>query len=85
MVRHTCDVPKCINPDHLILGTQKDNMQDAVNRGRIAKRHGKLSDMAGRVIRRLGETKTMTHQEIANIWKVSRPAVTMIINRTNHI
>lgn len=27
-VLHKCDVKKCVNPDHLYLGTQKQNMQD---------------------------------------------------------
>ncbi len=34
LIRHTCDVPNCINPDHLIEGTQKQNMADAIERGR---------------------------------------------------
>ncbi|WP_186445743.1 HNH endonuclease signature motif containing protein [Paenibacillus cremeus] len=37
VVRHTCDNPKCINPEHLILGTQGDNVRDKVERNRQAK------------------------------------------------
>jgi hypothetical protein len=33
MVRHTCDVRCCVNPDHLLLGTAKDNFDDMVQRG----------------------------------------------------
>ena len=33
-ILHSCDVPACINPDHLRIGTQRDNMRDKVGRGR---------------------------------------------------
>ena len=33
-IRHTCDVPSCINPNHLLSGSQRDNSIDMVNRGR---------------------------------------------------
>lgn len=38
VVRHTCDNPRCINPEHLIGGTLADNNRDRAERGRSAKR-----------------------------------------------
>jgi len=34
VVRHKCDNRKCIRPDHLEVGTHRDNVQDMVDRGR---------------------------------------------------
>lgn len=33
-VLHSCDTPRCFNPDHLEAGTQSKNITDAVERGR---------------------------------------------------
>lgn len=45
-VLHSCDVRNCINPDHLFLGTQKDNMQDCARKRRFAKQHGEYNATA---------------------------------------
>lgn len=34
VIRHKCDNPPCVNPDHLLVGTQRDNIADAISRGR---------------------------------------------------
>jgi hypothetical protein len=58
-VLHTCDTPACCNPEHLYLGTQKQNIQDRDGRGHTArgqKQHlAKLTDAGVREIRSLSK------------------------------
>lgn len=42
-VLHNCDNPKCVNPEHLRLGTQKDNVQDQFDRGRHRHQKGRAA------------------------------------------
>ena len=73
---HRCDNKGCFNPDHLFLGTRKENMRDAVLKGRMDK---KLTLSDAEEIRRryrAGETQV----ELARVFGVSQPNVGSIVN-----
>ena len=63
MVRHACDNPPCCNPSHLLVGTARDNSQDALERGRTARSGSlpqtRLSDAEVAEIRASYETFTI--------------------------
>jgi hypothetical protein len=58
MVCHSCDNPRCCNPEHLFIGTAKENRDDAVSKGRMrfergSKRYNaKLNEEAVRYLRK---------------------------------
>lgn len=77
-VLHKCDNPKCVNPEHLSLGTHMDNTIDKMNKGRQCKgeTHGqcKLRDMDIEIIK-LGN---ITQLALANIFGVSQAHISRI-------
>lgn len=46
VVMHQCDIPACVNPAHLHLGTVTDNTQDMHTKGRASDRKGQNNAMA---------------------------------------
>jgi hypothetical protein len=47
-VLHKCDNPACVNPEHLFLGTNQDNIDDKVSKGRQSRLIGKQHGMFGK-------------------------------------
>lgn len=76
-IRHTCDNPRCINPEHLIAGTQADNMRDMDSRGRRGVRKGRLADSVIRDIR----AATGTLAAIGSQYGMGTDMVSRIRNR----
>lgn len=83
VIRHRCDNPPCINPDHLIAGSYKENAQDATDRKliRIGERSGlsKLSDDDVSEIRRIYAIGNTSQLKLADRFGVSQSVVSLII------
>ena len=77
--RHKCDNPKCCNPNHGIAGTHEENMDDMKSR----ERHG-LPHHTVRGIRKLLAKGTQTQEEIAELYGISRTAVSEIKSGRNY-
>jgi len=84
LVRHSCDVKACINPEHLSIGTVQDNSNDFGERqghpkGELAP-NCKLKKSQVSEIRDL-YSKGSTQQQLANLFGVSQNMISHIILR----
>lgn len=85
-VCHKCDVPSCVNPNHLFLGDVVDNNQDKINKGREARNelHGKsilTNEQVSEV--RSKFKKGVPQQKMADEYGVSFSCINQIVhNRT---
>jgi hypothetical protein len=91
LVCHKCDNRKCVNPEHLFLGTPKENSQDMVrkgrrghsNNGRIGEAHGMhiVTEEQVLEIRALRESKNLSFGELGKMYGVTRHAIYRIVHR----
>ena len=81
VIIHSCDNTKCVNPDHLRLGTRQENTEDARLKGRL-KMRGRLTKEHVLNIRKLYYEGTST-EVLASIYKRSQGTIMDIIYRVS--
>lgn len=84
LVLHGCDNPSCVNPNHLFLGTQKDNIDDMFTKKRANKAH-KVSDEQVREIRARYALGGVTKKDLANEYGVTQTTISFITLRKTRI
>ena len=86
-VLHKCDNPSCVNPNHLFVGTNDDNVADRVSKGRSAVMVGhknpraKLTENDVRNIRQMLKYKVKSRSQIAKDYNVSYSTISHIDRR----
>lgn len=84
-ILHHCDNSSCVNPDHLFVGSQKDNMDDMANKGRKVIVTGEQNGMAKltksqvKEIRLIG--KSLSLRRVAALYNVSYENIRLILNK----
>lgn len=88
MVCHECDNRKCVNPSHLWLGTQSENLKDAASKGRMFRPDTRGEKNGNRKLdwRKVKTIRGMYSQglrksQIAQLFRVSPSTVGNIINQ----
>lgn len=82
VVMHSCDNRECINPNHLSLGTRKDNTQDMIKKGRDNQHVGrKRSKLNAQQIEEIRSSELSSYQ-LAKIYPVSSTHIRRIRNGT---
>ena len=80
VVRHFCDNPSCINPLHLVEGTNQDNMNDRSERNRQAKGRtsgrSKITENDAKMIKYFYEG--WHHKDIAELYPVTKHQIHLI-------
>lgn len=91
-VLHKCDNMRCVNPDHLFLGTNDDNSKDMVSKDRQWKPKGELNSCARFNEQDIQEIRGMlesgySQSFIAQYFKTSQSVISLIKNgqRWGHV
>lgn len=79
LVRHKCDNPPCVNPDHLETGTDQDNARDRTERGRWRGGKGRFSPEILSEIRSRYASGNETQSQLGSVFGVSQVMIGKIV------
>lgn len=83
-VCHKCDNPSCVNPAHLFLGSNRDNMEDKIRKKRhVFGERTPNSKLTVGDVRFIRSCKSMTHVEMAKIFGVCSQTIDSVVNHKN--
>lgn len=84
-VLHKCDIKTCVNPDHLFLGTQRENVDDMFAKNRQAKRTSLTSKQAKLTPQQVSEIRLspMSNRELRKQYSIGKSAIHNIKNGTS--
>ncbi len=84
-VCHSCDNKLCVNPEHLWLGSQRDNMRDCFAKGRMEGRpHPRSTAMfTDDEVREILKSKEK-HRELAQRYSCAESTISMIKSRRHY-
>ena len=83
LVCHKCDTPTCVNPDHLFVGTMRDNVADMCRKGRRPKGEKDVRSVLTESAVREILASTKTHAALAAHYGVATSTISMVKNRRN--
>jgi hypothetical protein len=93
IVRHVCDNPLCVNPTHLRVGSQRENISEARARGRVISElpfgeghpSSKFSDAEVKHLRDLYASGKFTQQELALRYGVRQSTISLICSKRRRL
>lgn len=85
LVLHHCDNPPCVRPDHLYVGTYRDNAQDMLARNRRAYSRGEEHPSARLTLSQVEEIRRLagsgwSHRRLAALFGVGKSTVTSVLS-----
>lgn len=89
VVRHKCDTPLCVRPDHLEVGTQLDNIHDMESRGRSRKiglpgERNPAAKLTDSQIHSIRENRSSSLSQLSRAFGVSSQRISQIQARKQH-